>query len=119
VSRVRRRERAARNREWVSQQVQYHQTLPDYEGGLVIVIMWVNAVVATTLNAVLAVVVVRAARRSWRNRRLGVIRALCAGPRWTLLGVLAGMVVHRQVLRRWVMPVLERRGLIRPGWSSR
>jgi hypothetical protein len=118
MSRMRRRERAARNRQWVSQQVQYHQALPDYEGGLVIVIMWVNAVVATTLNGVFAVVLVRAARRSWRNRRLGFVRALCAGPRGTLVGVLAGMVVHRQVLKRWVMPMLERHGLIRPGWNG-
>jgi hypothetical protein len=116
MSRARRRERAVRSREWVLQQTQYHQTLPDYEGGVVLMTMWVNAVVATILNAVLAVIIARAAHRSWRYRRRGLACALRAGPRMTLVWVVGAMILHQQVLKRWVMPALERRGLIRPGW---
>jgi len=80
--------------------------------------MWANALVATILNAILAVVLARTARRSWRNRRLGAVGAMHAGPRASLWWVTGAMVIHQQVLRRWALPALERRGLIRPGSSG-
>jgi hypothetical protein len=73
MSRTRRRDRAARNRGWVARQSVHYQAMPDEDRGLALAIMLANAFIVTLLNAVLAVLVARAAHRSWRSRRLGLV----------------------------------------------
>jgi hypothetical protein len=114
MSRTRRPDRAATHRAWVARQSVHYQAMPDEDRGLALAIMVANAFIVTFLNAVLAVLVARAAHRSWRGRRLGLVAALRAGPRGTLLWVAAAMVLHQQVTRRLVLRAMERRGLVLP-----
>jgi hypothetical protein len=114
MSRVRRRERAARSREQSTLFSQYFQTASDEERVVAILILWVNAMVWTTLHAVLAVVVARAAHRSWRSRRSGLACALRAGSSATPVWVAGAMLIYQQAFRLWVLPALHRRLHIPP-----
>ena len=117
MSRVWRRERARQNRARAVRFSQDYQTAPVHERGVAFLALWANAMVATILNAVLAVVVIRAARTSWRNRRSGLACALRAGFSKTPVWVVSAMLIHQQVARLWVMPIVERIVPARPGSS--
>jgi hypothetical protein len=84
------------------------QTLPAEQQGLVLVVLWLNALVTLIMEAVLWVAVFRAARRSWRHRQLGIFPALRAG--WsTMLGLVVGVTAANVVARRWTARILDER----------
>lgn len=109
MSRARRRERDRQNREQFTVFSRHLEAASDRERGVAILTMWANAMVVTTLMAVLAVVVAIDARRIWRNRRSGVAGALRAGlstkPVW-VAGVLA---IYQRAFKLWVWPAFYRR----------
>ena len=111
MSRLRRRDRAARSRAWVERQSVHFQTMREEDRGVLLVIFLANALIVTFLNAVLAGLVARAVYRSWRSRQLGLAGALRAAPRGPILGVVAAMVCYQQVGKRLVLPAMARRGL--------
>lgn len=100
-----------RSRQVVMRNNEHYRTLSSTQGGTLILILWVNSVIFTAQYGVLAVVIGRAVHRSWRNRRLGPIGALRAGPRMSLVWAVGGLVLQGRVLRWWALPALERRGL--------
>jgi len=98
-----------RSRRQVAPLWEEYQAASEHDRGAVTLMMWANALVATALNGTLAVVVVLAARRSWRSRESGVVSALRAGPSRTLVWVIGAMLVHDQGKRLWLLPALHRR----------
>lgn len=114
MSRLRRRDRAARSRAWVERQSVHFEAMPAEDRGVVLVIFLANALVVTFLNAVLAGLVARAVYQSWRSRQLGLVGALRAAPRGPILGVVAALVCYQQAAKRLALPTMERRGLVAP-----
>jgi predicted Na+-dependent transporter len=88
--------------------------MPDEDRGVALVVLLANALAVTFLNAVLAGLVARSVRRSWRNRQLGLVGALRAASLTPILAVAAAMACYQQAFKRLVLPAMERRGLVVP-----
>ncbi|MGO9081379.1 MAG: hypothetical protein ACLQDY_20450 [Streptosporangiaceae bacterium] len=109
MSRAGRRERALRRRAQAERAMEHYQNAPEYDRGVAILLMWANAVVETVLYAVLALLIPLAARRAWRNRWSGPVRALRGGSSTTLLWVIGARFAYHRAVKRWLLPVVERR----------
>ena|SRR5215475_4873965 len=56
--------------------LQFYETLPPIQRGVVICVLLGNAVLVVTIEGVVVVAVVRGAIHSWRHRRLGPVVAM-------------------------------------------
>jgi hypothetical protein len=83
------------------------QALPDQERGAVNAVFLVNALATVLLEITLAVVLARAARRGWRQRQLGPVRAAQAGLTPALGWAAAALGAYR-VFRIWAWRVVNR-----------
>jgi hypothetical protein len=62
-----------------AQLVQFYQTRPPLQQGVIICVLLGNALLVVTLDGVVVVAVIRGAIQSWRHRRLGPVAAMRMG----------------------------------------
>jgi hypothetical protein len=102
ASRVSRAARQALTARWM----RHYQTLPDTQRGLIMLALLVNALVTVLLQVALTVTGVRAARRMWRARRLGLTRVAQSGLSPALACVATAYLIH-EVTRRWALRAVD------------
>jgi hypothetical protein len=91
--------------------------LNDYDRGVVVLAMLGYALAGVVTDAALAVLVVRAIRRGWRQRQLGPARAMAAGlaPSW---GWAVGLIGAQAAIGTGAMWVVNRQLAAHPGLSG-
>ncbi len=84
------------------------QTLPPRKQGTIMAALLANALATLLLDAVLAVVLTRAAHRAWRQRHLGPGHAVRSGLT-PAVGWAVGTVAAYQAARACAVQVVDRR----------
>lgn len=103
MSKAARKERTAR---WM----RHYQALPDRQRGIIMLGLLASALTGVVSYLALYVALVRSARRSWRQRRLGPARAVRAGVDPMLVGAIVFHIVWRIALAHVVKAADDGRG---------
>jgi len=74
--------------------LQFQETLPPLQQGVVICVLLCNALVMVTVDGVAAIAIIRGAIRTWRRRRLGPVAAMRTGIGPALCWVLATAAIQ-------------------------
>jgi len=88
-----------------AQLLQFYQTLPPMQQGVVICVLLGNALLVVTLDGVVVVAVIRGAIRSWRHRRLGLWAAMRTGIGPALCAALAATAIQWAVAQGLIRAV--------------
>jgi hypothetical protein len=89
-----------------AQLVQFYETLPPLQRGVVICVLLCNALLVVAVQGVVAVAIIRGAVHVWQHRRLGLAAAMRTGSRPALFGAIAAAAVQWMVVR-WLMRAMD------------
>jgi hypothetical protein len=100
--------RRTERRQHAMRQARQIESLPPEEGGAIMALLLANALATIAVQAALAAVLARAARRGWQQRHLGPARA-ARSALTPAVGWAAGAAAAHEIARTWGVRALDRK----------